>query len=199
MRKILVLFSCLSILLMSPGTIIVNAMESSSTTEGSTCPLPRDSGTEEDEEFIKFIENEYGISRNDENVFVQYNANGTVSVIIIDSDKQFTIYTSPTEEQKKELANYNENSKGILWTAFVWLWNAIGAVETGCEIIQGVSGEDVCGYISSEVIKSLVQAGQRKKFKVFRSVEKKPCPYPPSSQQCNEPPYAYYKTVCQEY
>ena len=60
--------------------------------------------------------------------------------------------------------------------------------------LLGVSGIDACGYVSKEVIKSLVKSGTRKKFNVVRYVEKLTCPYPPNSQQCNAPPYAYWRT-----
>lgn len=164
--------------------------------------MPRESGDKSDEEFIQFIENEYNISRDDENVSVQYNSNGTTSISIIENENSATIFTSPTEEEIEELKNYNEKNKGIIWTALVWLFRAYkvgGAIKTGCQVIQNVSGEDVCGRIAKQTIDSLVDYGTRKRFKVIRSVEKKPCPYPPSSQQCNEPPFAYWKTTLQAY
>lgn len=201
-KKIAVFLVCLSTCIASSG-ISVFASENNAdygNKKFTACPVPRSSGDESDEEFIKFIENEYNISRNDENVSVQYNGNGTTSIAIVENENQATIFTSPTIEETKLLEEYNENSRSIAWTALVWLFRAykIGnAIKTGCQVIQGVSGEDVCGRISRQTIESLVAAGTRRQFKVIRSVEKKPCPYPPSSQQCNEPPYAYWKTTLQ--
>lgn len=72
-----------------------------------------------DESFINFIENEYNISRNDDNVFVQFNGNGTTSVTIVESKTEFVVLTSPTKEEAEMLENYNENKKSILWEALV--------------------------------------------------------------------------------
>lgn len=168
----------------------------------SVCTLPKESSNNKNEEFIQFIEKEYSISRNDENVFVQHNENGTVSITIIESDDLITSYTSPTENEAALLNEYNGKEKGIIWTALVWLYRALkvgSAIKTGCQVIQGVSGEDVCGYVSKEVINSLVKTGTKKKFKVVRSVEKKACPYPPHSLQCNQAPFAYWKTTLHAY
>ena len=203
-KKIAIFLVCLSTCIVSSG-ISVFAYENNAdygNKKFTACPMPRSSGNESDEEFINFIENEYTISRNDSNVSVQYNENGTTSIAIIENKDQVTIFTSPTTEETELLKEYNENSKGIVWTALVWLYKAykIGnKIQTGCQVIQGVSGENVCGRIAKQTIESLVAAGSRRKFKVIRSVEKKPCPYPPSSQQCNEPPYAYWKTTLQAY
>lgn len=174
----------------------------SSVEDSTGCPLPRNTGTQKDEDFIQFIEDELNISRNDENVFIQYNGNGTVSISIIDSNDQITIYTNPTEEESEFLKDYNEKSKGLLWSAIVLLWkvaDVYGLVEFGCKVVEGVSGVDVCGYVGNEIIDTIVKAGQTKKCRVIRYVEKKPCPYPPHSLQCNEPPFAYWKTVVKEY
>ncbi|WP_169336053.1 hypothetical protein [Allobaculum stercoricanis] len=155
-----------------------------------------------DEAFINFIENEYNISRNDDNVFVQFNGNGTTSVTIVESKTEFVVLTSPTKEEAEMLENYNENKRSILWEALVWLFkfmDAAGDVISGCELIQGVSGVDVCGEISKQVIDNLIAVGTRKRFKVIRDIVKKPCPFPPHSQQCNEPPYAYWRTSYQAY
>lgn len=203
-KKIAIFLVCLSTCIVSSG-ISVFAYENNAdygNKKFTACPMPRSSGNESDEEFINFIENEYNISRNDSNVSIQYNENGTTSIAIIENKDQVTIFTSPTAEETELLKEYNENSKGIVWTALVWLYKAykIGnKIQTGCQVIQGVSGENVCGRIAKQTIESLVAAGTRRKFKVIRSVEKKPCPYPPSSQQCNEPPYAYWKTTLQAY
>lgn len=203
-KKIAIFLVCLSTCIVSSG-ISVFAYENNAdygNKKFTACPMPRSSGNESDEEFINFIENEYNISRNDSNVSVQYNENGTTSIAIIENKDQVTIFTSPTAEETELLKEYNENSKGIVWTALVWLYKAykIGnKIQTGCQVIQGISGENVCGRIAKQTIESLVAAGTRRKFKVIRSVEKKPCPYPPSSQQCNEPPYAYWKTTLQAY
>lgn len=60
------------------------------------CTIPRESGNENDEIFISMIENQYNISRNDENVFIQYNGDGTTSISIVNSDQSATILTSQT-------------------------------------------------------------------------------------------------------
>ena len=165
--------------------------------EAVTCTIPRVDGDNDDEEFVALIEEEKGISREDENVFVQYNADGTTSVSIIEDDGKITVYTSPNGVI--DLGDYPQ-TRGIftlLWTGMVWLFNAyqfIDGVRTGCDIIKGVSGVDVCSYVGNEIIKSLAR-GTRKKYEVRRMVEKLPCPYPPHSQYCNTVPYAYYKTV----
>ena len=70
MRKCLMVLLSLSVMMMSPLIMIGNAMEISPQKESYGCPLPRTITTKEDEMFVDFIENEYGISRNDENVFV---------------------------------------------------------------------------------------------------------------------------------
>ena len=201
-KKIIVYLICLSTCLVSSGVSVFayeNKMENNKKT--IACSIPRLSGNESDEEFIKFIETEYNISRKDKNVAIQYNENGTTSISIIENDR-VTIYTSPTVEESEQLKKYSGNSKGIVWTALVWLFWAYqvgNKIKTGCEVIQGVTGEDVCGYIARQVIENLVAYGTRKRFKVIRTVEKKACPYPPNSLQCNQPPYAYWKTTLQAY
>ncbi|WP_173326731.1 hypothetical protein [Sharpea azabuensis] len=57
------------------------------------CTIPRESG---DEIFISMIDNQYNISRHDENVFIQYNGDGTTSISIVNSDQSATILTSQT-------------------------------------------------------------------------------------------------------
>lgn len=201
-KKFTVVCICVATCIGSSGISIYaqgSPSESKNNDEINACPLPREEKSISDEEFISFIEDEYNISRNDENVFIQYNGNNTTSIAIVESQNKFTVLTSPTQEESEELANYNENSKGIVWTAFVWLMRAYNGVKYGCQIIQGVSGVDVCGEISNQIIDSLVAYGTRKRFKVIRYVEKKPCPYPPSSLQCNQPPFAYWRTTYQAY
>lgn len=154
------------------------------------------------EQFVSLIEKEYNISTIDENVEIQINQNGTTSIVVLESEKQVTIYTSPTLEESKLLNNYNANKRGVVWTAIVWLFKAysVGStIKTGCQVIQGVSGVDVCGLVSRQANESLVAAGTKKRFKIIRTVEKKACPFPPSSQQCNEAPFAYWKTTIQGY
>lgn len=201
-KKFAIVCVCVATCIGSSG-IAVFAQESKSESKNNyeinACPIPRNEKSTSDEEFIAFIEDEYNISRNDENVFIQYNGNNTTSIAIVESQNQVTVLTSPTQEESEELANYNENSKGILWTALVWLMRGYSGIKYGCQIIQGVSGVNVCGEISNQVIDSLVTYGTRKRFKVVRYVEKKPCPYPPSSLQCNQPPFAYWRTTYQAY
>lgn len=203
-NKIAIFLVCLSTFIVSSG-ITIFAQENKTEDNNaqiSACPPPRTNGTLTDEEFINFIENEYNISRNDDNVFVQFNGDGTTSVTIVESKDKFTVLSSPTEEETEMLKNYNDKARIPLWEALVWLFrilDAAGTIKSGCQLIQGVSGVNVCGEISKQVIDSLVEVGTRKRFKVVRHVEKKPCPYPPSSQQCNEPPYAYWRTTYQAY
>lgn len=203
-KKIAIFLTCLSTSIVSSGISVFaqeNKLEQPST-KITACPPPRTKGTMTDEEFINFIENEYDISRNDDNVFVQFNGNGTTSVTIVESKTEFVVLTSPTKEEAEMLENYNGNTKSILWEALVWLYrllNAAGDVISGCELIQGVSGVDVCGEISKQVIDNLIAVGTRQRFKVIRDIVKKPCPFPPHSQQCNEPPYAYWRTSYQAY
>lgn len=177
-------------------------LEKKSEKEDYACPVPRNTGTEKEEEFIQFIEKEKNISRNDENVFIQYNGNNTVSVSILNSDGTVTVYTTPTEDEYETILNYNENSKGLLWEALVWLYNAYEfgqTIKEGCEKIDDIFDVDVCTYVSREVIKNLVETGTKKKCLVSRYLEKKTCPYPPNSLQCNQPPFAYWKTVVKPY
>ena len=203
-KKIAVFITCLSTCIVSSG-ISVFAQENkldSTNTKITACPPPRTKGTMTDESFINFIENEYNISRNDDNVFVQFNGNGTTSVTIVESKTEFVVLTSPTKEEAEMLENYNENKKSILWEALVLLYRLVttaGDVISGCELIQGVSGVDVCGEISKQVIDNLIAVGTKQRFKVIRDIVKKPCPFPPHSQQCNEPPYAYWRTSYQAY
>lgn len=166
---------------------------------GSACPISRTYSTEEDEFFISKIEEQFGISVDSDEVFVEYNQNGTVSIGILKGDGTATLYTSMTEKQYDELM-FESEERGILstlWTAVVILYNVYdlyGTIKDGCEVVEGVSGVDVCGYISREMLNNLVPKGSKGKFKTIRTVEKFDCPYPPHSQQCNEPPYAYFKT-----
>ena len=81
----------------------VKAVETPPTNE-SMCTILRESGGENDEIFISMIENQYNISRNDENVFIQYNGDGTASISIVNSDLSVTILTSQT-------AGENENAQ----------------------------------------------------------------------------------------
>lgn len=159
------------------------------------CTIPRESG---DEIFISMIDNQYNISRHDENVFIQYNGDGTTSISIVNSDQSATILTSQTVgENENAQSGKRRGMKKVIYKILVWLYNAYsigGDIKTGCKIIKGVSGIDACGYVSKEVIKSLVKSRTRKKFNVVRYVEKLTCPYPPNSQQCNAPPYAYWRT-----
>lgn len=175
----------------------VKAVETPPTNE-SMCTIPRESGNENDEIFISMIENQYNISRNDENVFIQYNKDGTTSISIVNSDQSATILTSQTAgENENAQSGKRRGMKKVIYKILVWLYNAYsigGDIKTGCKIIKGVSGIDACGYVSKEVIKSLIKSGIRKKFNVVRHVEKLTCPYPPNSQQCNAPPYAYWRT-----
>lgn len=175
----------------------VKAVETPSTNE-SMCTIPRESGNENDEIFISMIENQYNISRHDENVFIQYNKDGTTSISIVNSDQSATILTSQTVgENENAQSGKRRGMKKVIYKILVWLYNAYsigGDIKTGCKIIKGVSGIDACGYVSKEVIKSLIKSGIRKKFNVVRYVEKLTCPYPPNSQQCNAPPYAYWRT-----
>ena len=175
----------------------VKAVETPPTNE-SMCTIPRESGNENDEIFISMIENQYNISRHDENVFIQYNKDGTTSISIVNSDQSATILTSQTVgENENAQSGKRRGMKKVIYKILVWLYNAYsigGDIKTGCKIIKGVSGIDACGYVSKEVIKSLVKSGTRKKFNVVRYVEKLTCPYPPNSQQCNAPPYAYWRT-----
>ncbi len=172
----------------------VKAVETPSTNE-SMCTIPRESG---DEIFIFMIDNQYNISRHDENVFIQYNGDGTTSISIVNSDLSVTILTSQTAgENENAQSGKRRGMKKVIYKILVWLYNAYsigGDIKTGCKIIKGVSGIDACGYVSKEVIKSLVKSETRKKFNVVRYVEKLTCPYPPNSQQCNAPPYAYWRT-----
>ncbi len=172
----------------------VKAVETPPTNE-SMCTIPRESG---DEIFISMIDNQYNISRHDENVFIQYNGDGTTSISIVNSDQSATILTSQTVgENENAQSGKRRGMKKVIYKILVWLYNAYsigGDIKTGCKIIKGVSGIDACGYVSKEVIKSLVKSGIRKKFNVVRYVEKLTCPYPPNSQQCNAPPYAYWRT-----
>lgn len=172
----------------------VKAVETPPTNE-SMCTIPRESG---DEIFISMIDNQYNISRHDENVFIQYNGDGTTSISIVNSDQSVTILTSQTVgENENAQSGKRRGMKKVIYKILVWLYNAYsigGDIKTGCKIIKGVSGIDACGYVSKEVIKSLVKSGTRKKFNVVRYVEKLTCPYPPNSQQCNAPPYAYWRT-----
>ena len=175
----------------------VKAVETPPTNE-SMCTILRESGGENDEIFISMIENQYNISRNDENVFIQYNGDGTTSISIVNSDLSVTILTSQTAgENENAQSGKRRGMKKVIYKILVWLYNAYsigGDIKTGCKIIKGVSGIDACGYVSKEVIKSLIKSGIRKKFNVVRYVEKLTCPYPPNSQQCNAPPYAYWRT-----
>ena len=175
----------------------VKAVETPPTNE-SMCTILRESGGENDEIFISMIENQYNISRNDENVFIQYNGDGTTSISIVNSDQSATILTSQTVgENENAQSGKRRGMKKVIYKILVWLYNAYsigGDIKTGCKIIKGVSGIDACGYVSKEVIKSLIKSGIRKKFNVVRYVEKLTCPYPPNSQQCNAPPYAYWRT-----
>ena len=175
----------------------VKAVETPPTNE-SMCTILRESGGENDEIFISMIENQYNISRNDENVFIQYNGDGTTSISIVNSDQSATILTSQTAgENENAQSGKRRGMKKVIYKILVWLYNAYsigGDIKTGCKIIKGVSGIDACGYVSKEVIKSLIKSGIRKKFNVVRYVEKLTCPYPPNSQQCNAPPYAYWRT-----
>lgn len=175
----------------------VKAVETPPTNE-SMCTILRESGGENDEIFISMIENQYNISRNDENVFIQYNGDGTTSISIVNSDQSATILTSQTVgENENAQSGKRRGMKKVIYKILVWLYNAYsigGDIKTGCKIIKGVSGIDACGYVSKEVIKSLIKSGIRKKFNVVRHVEKLTCPYPPNSQQCNAPPYAYWRT-----
>lgn len=175
----------------------VKAVETPPTNE-SMCTIPRESGNENDEIFISMIENQYNISRHDENVFIQYNKDGTTSISIVNSDQSATILTSQTVgENENAQSGKRRGMKKVIYKILVWLYNAYsigGDIKTGCKIIKGVSGIDACGYVSKEVIKSLVKSRTRKKFNVVRHVEKLTCPYPPNSQQCNAPPYAYWRT-----
>lgn len=172
----------------------VKAVETPPTNE-SMCTIPRESG---DEIFISMIDNQYNISRHDENVFIQYNGDGTTSISIVNSDQSATILTSQTVgENENAQSGKRRGMKKVIYKILVWLYNAYsigGDIKTGCKIIKGVSGIDACGYVSKEVIKSLVKSRTRKKFNVVRYVEKLTCPYPPNSQQCNAPPYAYWRT-----
>ena len=172
----------------------VKAVETPSTNE-SMCTIPRESG---DEIFISMIDNQYNISRHDENVFIQYNGDGTTSISIVNSDLSVAILTSQTAgENENAQSGKRRGMKKVIYKILVWLYNAYsigGDIKTGCKIIKGVSGIDACGYVSKEVIKSLVKSRTRKKFNVVRYVEKLTCPYPPNSQQCNAPPYAYWRT-----
>lgn len=170
----------------------------------NTCKLPRNTGNEQDEEFIEFIEGEINISRDDENVFIQYNGDNTTSVTVVESPERIVIYSTLDENTQKLLQDNPEisNQKGILWTALVWLWkmvNTAGSIATGCDLIQGVSGVNVCGRISKAVIDNLIEVGTRKRYKVINTIERKYCPYPPHSLQCNQPPFAYEKIVLQAY
>lgn len=205
LQKIIAVFiTCLSTCIVSSG-ISVFAQENKldrTNTKITAFPPPRTKGTMTDESFINFIENEYNISRNDDNVFVQFNGNGTISVTIVESKTEFVVLTSPTKEEAEMLENYNENKKSILRQALVWLFKRIdtaGDVVSGCELIQGVSGVDVCGEISKQVIDNLIAVGTQQRFKGIRYIEKKPCPFPPHSQQCNELLYAYWRTTYQAY
>lgn len=66
-KKIAVFLVCLSTCIASSG-ISVFASENNAdygNKKFTACPVPRSSGDESDEEFIKFIENEYNISRNE--------------------------------------------------------------------------------------------------------------------------------------
>ncbi len=196
MKIFIVLFICFSTFF-STSISTVKAAETPPIND-SMCTIPRESGNESDEIFISMIENQYNISRNDENVFVQYNGDGTTSISIVNSDQSATIFTSQTAKENEISQNGKRRSmKKIIYKILVWLYNAYsfgGDVKTGCAVIKGVSGFDACGYVSKEVIKSLVKSGTRKKFNVIRYVEKLTCPYPPNSQQCNAPPYAYWRT-----
>lgn len=187
---------CFSIFFLHPFQLL-KLLRPSPTNE-SMCTIPRESGNENDEIFISMIENQYNISRSDENVFIQYNGDGTTSISIVNSDLSVTILTSQTAgENENAQSGKRRGMKKVIYKILVWLYNAYsigGDIKTGCKIIKGVSGIDACGYVSKEVIKSLVKSETRKKFNVVRYVEKLTCPYPPNSQQCNAPPYAYWRT-----
>lgn len=81
--------------------------------------IPRESGNENDEIFISMIENQYNISRSDENVFIQYNGNGTTSISIVNADQSATILTSQTVWENESAQNGKRRSmKKVIYKIF---------------------------------------------------------------------------------
>lgn len=200
-KKIMVLFFVTALSICTFNVSVLAKQKYNEDIPMKTCPFPRTEANEQDEEFISFIEDEINMSREDENFFIQYNSDNTTSITVLESTDKIVIYSTldeTTQNFLQENPNFS-NQKSILWTALVWLFKLVDGVTTGCSVIQGVSGVNVCGRISKAVIDNLIEVGTRKRYKVINTIERKYCPYPPHSLQCNQPPFAYEKIVLQAY
>lgn len=141
--------------------------------------------------FIDGIESREGrtIQQSD---LIEYSVeeNGVITLLIANGE-DFSMYRSLSNEEMKTMKP-SEETRGILKT----IWGFIKAVFRGgsivCQMVQYGTGENMCAKVGLALLKSMVP---NVRYKAISYLVKDPNCQPQNSQQCNMPPYAYWKTT----
>lgn len=88
--------------------------------------------------------------------------------------------------------NGSNPSRFPLWPIIRTAISIIMKVRNGCQLIQQISGENVCSIIGKAMLDTLQPNVQYKATAYFH---RDPNCVPPHSQQCNMAPYAYWETT----
>lgn len=175
---------------------------------GYGCPVRTliDHGTVENQEFLNAVMNNENLDFTDENIIIEYYADGTASIThIVDQNlvEVFTPLTKSDEEAIKNIPNAKnqERSAGLilLWQGIVELGKFVGTAGSiaswACTVISITGLGNPCEYVTKALVNSIGSA-PKARFEITQYMQKDAsCPYPPNSLQCSQPPYAYKKTT----
>ena len=201
-KKILICLVCSSVLI---GLFNINVRAEEN---GYGCPVRTliDHGTVENQEFLNAVMNNENLDFTDENIIIEYYADGTASIThIVDQNlvEVFTPLTKSDEEAIKNISNAKnqERSAGLilLWQGIVELGKFVGTagstVSWACKVISITGLGNPCEYVTKALVNSIGSA-PKARFEITQYMQKDAsCPYPPNSLQCSQPPYAYKKTT----
>ena len=158
-----------------------------------------ENGTIENEEFVEFILNKKGLTRDEVNV--TYYSDGDVDVSVILDNGNMDIYSPVSEEVFNQYVNSNQEDRLIgeaIMFAIVVVYNlySVGKdiIDFTCDVVELVGEGSPCNEIKKDMLKGLAEYSEVE-FEVTTYLYKdSSCPYPPNSEACLKPPYAYTKT-----
>ena len=190
---------CLALSAISPSLIYATAEPKT-----SVCAYKQttENGTSEYEDFVNCILNKLELSEDE--VTVTYYTDGSVDVLVKNEDGSLSIYRPLTKEQYEQRVSEVNPNNGLLeeavWYAIVMIQDIASVagdiISWTCKVLE-FTGEDgdPCGKITAQILDSLAVTSQAK-LSVSEILYKDPsCPYPPNSEACIRPPYAYTKTI----
>lgn len=202
-KKLLVCMICCSVLSCLSG-MNVHAEENR-----SGCPVRTltDKGTVESQEFVDLVvANENLNIADDDEIFIEYYTDGTASITHIIDEDLVEVFTPLTESDYEIMNNVSKQknqtrSAGLIfvWQGLVELSKFVGTVGSivswACKIISLTGAGNPCEYVTQALVNSIGPA-PKARFEITQYIQKNAsCPYPPSSLQCSQPPYAYKKTT----